>query len=108
MSREPALEVGECPLTRHRSQVRRVTHTRTVRYHAAVKSPPCSARRVLAGRRALVCAGRPRDPWAVCLFVCSWFGIQALWPIWFMVRRKAVLDRYAALRCLWLARGRYR
>eukprot|EP00966_Prymnesium_polylepis_P064270 1490032-Prymnesium_polylepis.1 len=27
MSREPALEVGECPLTRHRPKVRRVTHT---------------------------------------------------------------------------------
>eukprot|EP00966_Prymnesium_polylepis_P256029 5914574-Prymnesium_polylepis.1 len=27
MSREPALEVDECPLTRHRTQVRRVTHT---------------------------------------------------------------------------------
>eukprot|EP00966_Prymnesium_polylepis_P114619 2648733-Prymnesium_polylepis.1 len=27
MSREPALEVGECPLTRHRPRVRRVTHT---------------------------------------------------------------------------------
>eukprot|EP00966_Prymnesium_polylepis_P256746 5930778-Prymnesium_polylepis.1 len=27
MSREPALEVGECPLTRHSPQVRRVTHT---------------------------------------------------------------------------------
>jgi hypothetical protein len=31
MSREPALEVGECPLTRHRPQVRRVTHTRVGR-----------------------------------------------------------------------------
>eukprot|EP00966_Prymnesium_polylepis_P121948 2818684-Prymnesium_polylepis.1 len=29
MSREPALEVGECPLTRHCPQVRRVTHTHT-------------------------------------------------------------------------------
>eukprot|EP00966_Prymnesium_polylepis_P214759 4973121-Prymnesium_polylepis.1 len=29
MSREPALEVGECLLTRHRPQVRRVTHTHT-------------------------------------------------------------------------------
>eukprot|EP00966_Prymnesium_polylepis_P209254 4847469-Prymnesium_polylepis.1 len=28
MSREPALEVGGCPPTRHRPQVRRVTHTR--------------------------------------------------------------------------------
>eukprot|EP00966_Prymnesium_polylepis_P299837 6928980-Prymnesium_polylepis.1 len=48
MSREPALEVGECPLTRHRPQVRRATHT-----HG--------------------------------------------WP---MVRHKAVLERYADLRCL--------
>eukprot|EP00966_Prymnesium_polylepis_P198807 4607518-Prymnesium_polylepis.1 len=30
MSREPALEVGECPVTRHRPQVRRVTHTHTI------------------------------------------------------------------------------
>eukprot|EP00966_Prymnesium_polylepis_P053438 1235563-Prymnesium_polylepis.1 len=30
-SREPALEVGECPLTRHRPQVKRVTHTGTGR-----------------------------------------------------------------------------
>eukprot|EP00966_Prymnesium_polylepis_P209493 4852841-Prymnesium_polylepis.3 len=29
MSREPALEVGECPLTRHRPQVRRVWHAPT-------------------------------------------------------------------------------
>eukprot|EP00966_Prymnesium_polylepis_P046377 1074264-Prymnesium_polylepis.1 len=27
MSREPALDVGGCPLTRHRPQVRRVSHT---------------------------------------------------------------------------------
>eukprot|EP00966_Prymnesium_polylepis_P307239 7099774-Prymnesium_polylepis.1 len=27
MPREPALEGGECPLARHRPQVRRVTHT---------------------------------------------------------------------------------
>eukprot|EP00966_Prymnesium_polylepis_P256104 5915937-Prymnesium_polylepis.1 len=27
MSREPALEVGGCPLTRHRPLARRVTHT---------------------------------------------------------------------------------
>eukprot|EP00966_Prymnesium_polylepis_P257885 5957229-Prymnesium_polylepis.1 len=30
MSREPTLEVGRCLLTRHRPQVRRVTHTHTV------------------------------------------------------------------------------
>ena len=37
MSREPALEVGGCPLTRHRPQVRRVTHTHTLHVHVHLR-----------------------------------------------------------------------
>jgi hypothetical protein len=37
MSREPALEVEECPLTRHRPQVRRVTHTHTAAWYRTVR-----------------------------------------------------------------------
>eukprot|EP00966_Prymnesium_polylepis_P273103 6309132-Prymnesium_polylepis.1 len=37
MSREPALEVGDCPLNRHRPQVRSVTHTH---YSASTHTRP--------------------------------------------------------------------
>eukprot|EP00966_Prymnesium_polylepis_P028480 659300-Prymnesium_polylepis.1 len=60
--------VGGCPLTRHRPQVRRVTHT-----------PPPPVPRF--DQPPIATSG---------------------WPMAYsMVRRKAVSERYAALRCLW-------
>eukprot|EP00966_Prymnesium_polylepis_P052014 1204634-Prymnesium_polylepis.1 len=48
MSREPALEVGGCPLTPHRPQVRRVTHTHSAPSACLVPS----ARNTHTGTRA--------------------------------------------------------
>eukprot|EP00966_Prymnesium_polylepis_P240103 5552281-Prymnesium_polylepis.1 len=41
MSREPALEVGECPLTRHRPLVRRVTRTGMMDHRRPGRQPHC-------------------------------------------------------------------
>jgi hypothetical protein len=37
---------------------------------------------------------------------CRGWHLRIRWPgLWPMVRRKAVIERYAALWCLWLARN---